>query len=219
MGPERQDKSVYVTDSDGRIIYEEKRKEIIYSSPAAETMTDVLTGVPIRGTAAGMRLDNGCQIAGKTGTTNNVTNTWFCGYTSYYTIACWVGTDSGTPSSELGGTLYARSIWRDVMNSLVKDKKAKQLVQKTNSLLEKSNSGQTYSRQSSSSSSQKSSQRSSANSSRGSSSNSSRKNSSSTTQKNSQKNSQKRNSSRKNSNQKKEESKKKEASNVFEELD
>ena len=30
-------------------------------------------------------------MAGKTGTTNNKFDLWFCGYTSYYTGAVWVG--------------------------------------------------------------------------------------------------------------------------------
>ena len=45
------------------------------------------------GTAAGyVRLSN-MDIAGKTGNTNGDVDQWFCGYTPYYTIACWNGYD------------------------------------------------------------------------------------------------------------------------------
>ena len=34
--------------------------------------------------------------AGKTGNTNDDKDRWFCGFTNYYTIACWTGYDQPT---------------------------------------------------------------------------------------------------------------------------
>ncbi len=36
---------------------------------------------------------SGQDVAGKTGTTNNNHDRWFCGFTNYYTAAAWYGFD------------------------------------------------------------------------------------------------------------------------------
>ena len=58
-------------------------------------LTDILKGTMTSpyGTGRGLELDNGMPAAGKTGTTNSSKDTWFCGYTRYYTTAVWVGYD------------------------------------------------------------------------------------------------------------------------------
>lgn len=55
-------------------------------------LTDVLKGTftAAYGTGQGLGLDNDMPAAGKTGTTNSSKDTWFCGYTRYYTTAIWV---------------------------------------------------------------------------------------------------------------------------------
>ncbi len=61
---------VQIKDSQGNTLIEEnKSKKRIYDVNAARMMTDVLTGVIIRGTGSGLKLDN-MPSAGKTGTTN-----------------------------------------------------------------------------------------------------------------------------------------------------
>ena len=65
------------------------------------------------GTATGARL-TGMTSAGKTGTTNNLFNLWFCGYTPYYTAAVW----TGYPNDEqINSNFYNPSVtlWKQVM--------------------------------------------------------------------------------------------------------
>ena len=45
--------------------------------------------------------------AGKTGTTNSSKDTWFCGYTRYYTTAVWVGYDTPRSMPGIYGKTYA----------------------------------------------------------------------------------------------------------------
>ena len=59
-------------------------------------MTSILEGVIQRGTGKRLR-DLNLQIAGKTGTTNNNTDTWFIGFTSNLVIGVYVGMDNPKP--------------------------------------------------------------------------------------------------------------------------
>ena len=65
----------------------------IFSPQTAYQMTSILEGVIQRGTAKSL-LDLNLQIAGKTGTTNNNTDTWFIGFTSNLVVGVYVGYDS-----------------------------------------------------------------------------------------------------------------------------
>ena len=67
-------------------------------------MVDILKGVMTRGTARGHSLQNGMISAGKTGTTNDKKDGWFCGFTPYYTTAVWVGYDSPRTVDDLYGS-------------------------------------------------------------------------------------------------------------------
>src|SRR5210317_1419352 len=59
-------------------------------------MTSILEGVVQRGTAKKLN-DLNLNIAGKTGTTNKNTDTWFVGYTSNLLIGVYVGLDNPSP--------------------------------------------------------------------------------------------------------------------------
>ena len=65
----------------------------ILSPQTAYQMTSILEGVIQRGTGKRLR-DLNLQIAGKTGTTNNNTDTWFIGFTSNLVVGVFVGYDS-----------------------------------------------------------------------------------------------------------------------------
>ena len=58
-------------------------------------------------------------IAGKTGTTTNSNDRWFCAYTPYYTCSIWMGFDN---NFELENATQ-NYIWRDVMEAIHKEKK------------------------------------------------------------------------------------------------
>lgn len=99
----------------------------VISEDVAFVMTNMMQGVVDRGTAneairqkAGFRK----KAAGKTGTTSNWTDAWFCGYTSDIAAVVWVGYDR--PFMSLGkhqaGSAVAGPIWarymRDIYNGM-----------------------------------------------------------------------------------------------------
>ncbi len=65
----------------------------IFSPQTAYQMTSILEGVIQRGTGKNLRNLN-LQVAGKTGTTNNNTDTWFIGFTSNLVVGVYVGYDN-----------------------------------------------------------------------------------------------------------------------------
>ncbi len=65
----------------------------IFSPQTAYQMTSILEGAIQRGTGKNLR-DLKLQLAGKTGTTNNNTDTWFIGFTSNLVVGVYVGYDS-----------------------------------------------------------------------------------------------------------------------------
>lgn len=110
-----------ITDSEGNVILKnngKKRKETkVYDKNAARTMTDILTGVLTNGTGAGHALKD-MSCAGKTGTTSDKKDGWFCGFTPYYTTAVWVGYDSPKTLDSLYGNTYPLTIWEAFMNEI-----------------------------------------------------------------------------------------------------
>lgn len=110
---------VKILDADGNeIVADETKQESVYKKDASRAMIDILTGVITRGTGRGLGLDNGQPSAGKTGTTNDKKDGWFCGFTPYYTTAVWVGYDSPKTVSDLYGSTYPGRIWHDYMNMI-----------------------------------------------------------------------------------------------------
>ena len=110
---------VKILDADGNTIVDDDVDEkYIYDSTAANQMVDILKGVLTRGTGVGLGLDNGMEAAGKTGTTNDKKDGWFCGFTPYYTTAVWIGCDSPTTISDLYGSTYPGRTWKTFMNEI-----------------------------------------------------------------------------------------------------
>lgn len=92
----------------------------VYQEDSAYMVTDILKGTlnePF-GTGYGLGLSGDMPAAGKTGTTNSSKDTWFCGYTRYYTAAVWVGYDIPRAMPGVYGSTYAGKIWQNVMNQI-----------------------------------------------------------------------------------------------------
>ena len=65
----------------------------IFSPQTAYQMTSILEGAVLNGTGRNLK-DLNLDLAGKTGTTNGNTDTWFVGFTSKLAIGVYVGSDS-----------------------------------------------------------------------------------------------------------------------------
>lgn len=102
---------------DNDTIYKNDRKgEKVYSAETSYMMTDVMRGVIEKEHATGYGLSVGDQwVAGKTGTTSDCKDGWFCGYSPYYTTVVWCGYDMPRSVSDLYGATYPGHIWQDYM--------------------------------------------------------------------------------------------------------
>lgn len=102
-----------VYNSDGVLVVDntqDSRK--ILSDKTVNYMNYCLYSAANYGTG-GAAIFGGQSIAGKTGTTSSNRDRWFCGYTSHYTAAVWVGYDQ--PEQIHLGTNPAAQLWRKVM--------------------------------------------------------------------------------------------------------
>lgn len=121
-----------ITNALNEVIYKPGQSEaVIYEEQAAREMTDILEGVLVKGTAAGYALDD-MACAGKTGTTNDNKDGWFCGYTPYYTMAVWVGYDQPQTLEGTVGNKYPVTIWHDFFTELHAELEPKEFVRPNN---------------------------------------------------------------------------------------
>lgn len=115
-----------VEDKNGELYIEckpvEERSSRVMTEDNAYIAQSILTSVTngAGGTATYCRI-SGFDVAAKTGTTNDDFDRWLCGFTPYYSAACWFGYEKnaqvnykGSPSNPAG------SIWSSVMKEIHK---------------------------------------------------------------------------------------------------
>lgn len=118
-----------VEGPEGEVIFEERYTGTrVLNENVALTVNDILRGVITGGTGTGARVP-GHDAAGKTGTTENYGDAWFCGMTMQYTSCVWMGDPAArTPMRSVGGRTvfggtFPASIWKQFMVSASVDKK------------------------------------------------------------------------------------------------
>jgi penicillin-binding protein 1A len=115
-----------IVDRDGKVLEEavsERRKAI--EKDTAFIMTSLMESVVQHGT--GQRIKAlGRPAAGKTGTTNDMYDAWYIGYTPEYVTGVWVGFDSEAPlgKTETGG-VAASPIWLEFMKQVLANESVK----------------------------------------------------------------------------------------------
>jgi penicillin-binding protein 1A len=115
-----------ILDRDGNVLEEapgERRKVI--EKDTAFIMTSLLESVVQHGT--GQRIKAlGRPSAGKTGTTNDMYDAWYIGYTPEYITGVWVGFDSEAPLGKTEtGAVAASPIWLGFMKRLLANEPVK----------------------------------------------------------------------------------------------
>ncbi|WP_172129630.1 transglycosylase domain-containing protein [Campylobacter sp. RM16192] len=87
----------------------------------AYLMVDILKTVVNSGTGQNARV-KGIQIAGKTGTTNNNIDAWFCGFTPEVEVVIWYGNDNNTPMRKIeGGGRTAAPVFKAFIEEYIKE--------------------------------------------------------------------------------------------------
>ena len=118
-----------VVDRGGKV-REEARPEVqeVLKPDIAYLMAYALQGVTETGTGAAARVLNR-PIAGKTGTTDDLADAWFVGFTPSLVIGVWVGFDQ---RKSLGvdetGAHVALPIWIDFLQNALKDRPAEKFT-------------------------------------------------------------------------------------------
>jgi len=99
-----------IVSRENAVLYETKPKEIAnFTQPQqAYLMTTILEDVIKRGTGRNAKV-KGLALAGKTGTTNDGVDAWFCGYSPEVTTITWYGRDNNRPIGKkaTGGSIAA----------------------------------------------------------------------------------------------------------------
>lgn len=116
-----------VVDSNGKIIQQTKVTEVgknatrVIDSRNAFIMNSMMQDVVRRGTAARANVLGRNDLAGKTGTTNDIFDAWFTGYSPTHVAITWMGYDKpkSLGRNETGGRA-ALPIWIDYMSVALK---------------------------------------------------------------------------------------------------
>tara|TARA_Y100000816_G_scaffold273207_1_gene239342 strand:- start:376 stop:903 length:528 start_codon:yes stop_codon:yes gene_type:complete len=97
----------------------------VFSSQTAYQVTSLLEGVIKRGTAKKLK-DLNLNLAGKTGTTNENTDTWFIGFTSNLVVGVYVGFDNPASLGKFEtGARTALPIFKKFVQSAIKKSDAR----------------------------------------------------------------------------------------------
>jgi penicillin-binding protein 1B len=93
--------------------------ESVVSAEATYLTKWAMRRVVTQGTATWLnrRLPSGMAVAGKTGTTNDMRDSWFAGFSADKVAVAWVGRDDNKPMG-LSGSTGALRVWGDIMASI-----------------------------------------------------------------------------------------------------
>lgn len=113
-----------IEDRNGNIIHTNLPKQkVVMSESAAYTMCQMMQGVVDFGTGVRLRgMGLQMKIAGKTGTTNGNTDTWFIGFTPQLLGGVWVGCDDPFLKMIGEGNRMALPIWGYFFSKAYNDK-------------------------------------------------------------------------------------------------
>lgn len=97
-----------ITNKAGETVTFESQSKEVNSPEQTYLITSILKDVVNRGTAKRAKV-SGIELAGKTGTTNNNVDAWFCGYSPSIETIVWFGNDNNKPmrETETGGRIAA----------------------------------------------------------------------------------------------------------------
>lgn len=113
-----------VLDHDGNVLIDKTNPDShkVLSEETAFLLTDAMQDVVEApgGTGGRCKLPN-MAVAGKTGTTSDNRDSWFAGFTPYYTATTWVGYDNNAKMNTSTETPLSRTLWKKVMSQIHED--------------------------------------------------------------------------------------------------
>jgi 1A family penicillin-binding protein len=115
-----------IEDPDGHVVWNPRQRQPrVLDEGVAYLVTDMLAEAVDRGTATAVRHSGGYRgaAAGKTGTTDNGTDTWFVGFTPELVAGVWIGFDTPAPIvGDASGGRLAAPLWGRTMQRIYRDR-------------------------------------------------------------------------------------------------
>ncbi len=105
----------------GRVLYQRKAPvwTPVLANPALSDLNRMMRTVITNGTG-GRAAVPGQDLAGKTGTTSDYRDAWFCGHTGGLAACAWMGRDDNAPMGPITGGGAPAEIWRGLMTTAVR---------------------------------------------------------------------------------------------------
>jgi penicillin-binding protein 1A len=105
----------------GQVIYQHPEPTVtpVIANPPLGELDHMLRAVITSGTGVRAAIP-AYDLAGKTGTTSDYKDAWFCGFTGGLTAVVWVGRDDATPMARITGNSAPLDIWRGFMTSALR---------------------------------------------------------------------------------------------------
>ena len=108
-----------VIDHNGNVILDNTTSETrpVFRETTAFLLTSAMQDTLTKGTGTAANF-SGMSIAGKTGTTTDDMDVWFCGYTPYYTATTWTGYDDNNAKLSTNAKKTSKLMWKAVMEAI-----------------------------------------------------------------------------------------------------
>jgi penicillin-binding protein 1A len=91
----------------------------VIANPALGELDRMLRTVLVSGTGTRAAIP-GYDLAGKTGTTSDYKDAWFCGFTGGLTTVVWMGRDDAQPMRRITGGIAPAELWHNYMRVALK---------------------------------------------------------------------------------------------------
>ncbi|MGH6955872.1 MAG: transglycosylase domain-containing protein, partial [Caulobacteraceae bacterium] len=110
-----------IATASGRVIWRhpDPRPTNVIGNPALSELDGMLREVIRTGTGVKAAIP-GYDLAGKTGTTSDFKDAWFCGFTGDFTTVVWMGRDDDTPMRGVTGGSGPAEAWRAFMRAALR---------------------------------------------------------------------------------------------------
>lgn len=112
-----------VLDADGNVILDHRVPDTrqVLKETTAFLLTSAMMDTMTIGTGKAANFSNSMSTAGKSGTTTLNKDSWFVGYTPYYTVSVWVGYDNSIEMTSKAEQGLAKKLWRAIMGEIHND--------------------------------------------------------------------------------------------------
>lgn len=110
-----------ITDSSGDVLYQaDTTGKRVLTEQEAHALEQMMEGVVTSGTGTSAQLRYQ-TAAGKTGTTQNWRDSWFCGITPQYSVAIWMG---GREERQMPTSYRSATVFPSFLNRILTDRKS-----------------------------------------------------------------------------------------------